>query len=181
LIGPQDNPRVGESPIVVLAYDYWQSRFGGDPGIVGETLIVNDQALEIVGVAPEGFTGVMQGWQPSVFVPATMRWLMQPEEPRNDEDRQAHWLYVFARLKPRVSIEQAAAELNGFFRGVIRDVEAPLLTGVTPEQMEQFLARTLVLKPGKRGQTVAGSAVTSPVSLLLGATGVVAMWPSLTA
>ena len=46
LIGPQDTPRVGESDVAVLSYEYWQSRFGGDAAVVGETLTVNNRALD---------------------------------------------------------------------------------------------------------------------------------------
>ena len=72
LIGPQDEPRVGESSVVVLGYDYWQSQLGGDPDVIGDTLTVNGRALEIIGVAPAGFTGMTLGVRHQVFVPITL-------------------------------------------------------------------------------------------------------------
>ena len=65
---------VGESAVVVLSNDYWQNQFGGDPDVVDRTLVVNGQALTIIGVAPAGFSGVVVGQRPQVFVPLTLRW-----------------------------------------------------------------------------------------------------------
>ena len=87
LIGSQDEPSVGESAVAVLSYDYWQREFGGDPAIVNKPVPINGQDLTIVGVAPWKPSGAMLGWNPQVFVPLTLRWLMQPEEVRGDENR----------------------------------------------------------------------------------------------
>src|SRR5688572_11553328 len=69
LLSPQDDQKVGESPVVVLSHSYWTSRFGGNPSVIGEALIVNGQHLTIVGVAPLGFDGTTLGAKPQVFVP----------------------------------------------------------------------------------------------------------------
>src|SRR6056297_1168352 len=100
LIGPQDEPRIGEGHVAVLSHAYWQNALGADPGVIGRTLIVNGQSLEIIGVAPEGFTGTSFGPGPQVFVPLTLRWLMQPYFQLDDDNRQSYWVYMFARLKP---------------------------------------------------------------------------------
>ncbi|TAJ95280.1 MAG: ABC transporter permease [Gammaproteobacteria bacterium] len=173
LIDPEDAPGVGESRVVVLGYRYWQNQYGGDPGVIGQTLTVNNQPLTIIGVAPEGFSGTMRGWGPQVFVPLTLRWLMQPEEPRNDEDRQAYWVTLFARLKPGVSMAAAESEINAFYRGVLRDVEAPNLLGLSAQQRAQFLEGSVVLDPGARGQEYVEVRLTDPLTLALGATGLV--------
>jgi predicted permease len=171
LIGPQDEPSVGESAVAVLSYDYWQRQFGGDPGIVNKTLPVNGQSLTIVGIAPEGFQGAMLGWNPQIFVPLTLRWLMQPEEERGDENRFSHWLYILARLKPGVSVEQASPAMNVLLAGITREVELPLLPDqVTAEQRERFVNRKMVLAPGERGHSNAASQSTTPLTLLLGIT-----------
>ena len=131
LIGPQDTPRVGESDVAVLGYEYWQSRFGGDAAVVGETLTVNNRALTIVGVAPEAFGGTLTGFRPQLFVPLTLRWAMQPEMPRDEDNRQAYWLSVFARLQPGVDVAVATDIVNRRYAAILAEVEAPLLTGVS--------------------------------------------------
>ncbi|HUL81629.1 MAG TPA: ABC transporter permease, partial [Gammaproteobacteria bacterium] len=171
LLGPQDEPAIGESAVVVLSYDYWQQQFGGDPGIVNKTLAVNGHDLTVVGVAAEGFQGAMLGWNPKVFVPITLRWLMQPEEQRSDEDRFNYWVYVLARLKPGVSVQQASAAMNVLFAGITREIEQPLLPNdLGAEQRARFLGRRMQLEPGARGHSNLASQATTPLTLLLGIT-----------
>ena len=71
-IGPADEPRVGESAVAVLSYEFWQRTFGGDASVVGKTLTVNGHSLEVVGVAPAGFRGTNIGVRTDVFVPLTL-------------------------------------------------------------------------------------------------------------
>ncbi|HEX6996888.1 MAG TPA: ABC transporter permease [Gammaproteobacteria bacterium] len=126
LLAPADDRVIGESRAVVLRHEYWLNQFGGDDGVVGDTLIVNGQPLTIVGVAPAGFSGTTVGVRPDVFVPLTLRWLLDPTMPREQaENRLSYWLYLFGRLRPDVSMEQAAVSLNALYRGIINDVEAP--------------------------------------------------------
>src|SRR5262245_24998404 len=95
LIGPEDEPGLGESAVVVISYEYWQSRFGGDPNIVNQTLMVNGESLTIIGVGPAGFTGTTIAQRPQIFVPLTMAWQVRPTAARNQEDRRAYWLSMF--------------------------------------------------------------------------------------
>ena len=73
LLNSNDDKLVGESRVVVLSYNYWSSRFGLDPTILNKQVIVNGQSLTIVGVAPKGFDGTTIGMRPAVFVPITLR------------------------------------------------------------------------------------------------------------
>ena len=168
-IGTEDTRVVGESLVAVLSYEHWQNNFAGDPNVIGKTVKVNNQDLTIIGVAPESFTGMMRDYEPLVYVPVTLRWLMQPEEPRNDENAQAYWLTLFARLKPGVSREQAQAEMSALYGGALSE-EAPLLTGVTDEQRALYVAGRLELDPGSRGQIYTELRSADPLSLAFGAT-----------
>jgi putative ABC transport system permease protein len=174
LIGPQDEPGLHESPVAVLSYDYWQSRFGGDRGVVGRTLTVNDQALTVIGVAAEGFTGAMPGWRPAVFVPLTMRWQMQPDEPRGYELNPLNrFLYAFARLRPGVTVEQATAEIGGLYAGIVAERVLPVVTYLNDAQREQLRTQRMVLASAARGQNGGRVTPESPLTLLLGATALV--------
>ena len=51
LFDSNDDRLVGEAPVVVLSHGYWTSKFGADPGVLNQTIIVNGQTLTIVGVA----------------------------------------------------------------------------------------------------------------------------------
>lgn len=175
LIGPQDEPALGESNVVVLGYDYWQSVLGGDPAVLGDTLVVNNQPLTIIGVAPDGFYGAMTNWQSTVFVPLTLRWLMQPEEDRSRaEDRLNNWIYLFARLRPEVTVEQATTRINLLYSGIVRERDALQIPPFAGDaERAEYLNHGLVLEPAPRGQGAQVLTASNPLTLLLGATAFV--------
>lgn len=173
LIGPEDEPKVGESAVVVLSYDYWQTRFGGDPNVVGTGLTVNGQRLTVIGVAPEGFRGKIFGHQPRVFVPITLRWLMEPWRAHDEANRRSYWVYLFARLAPGISVERAAEGISGLYGGIINDVEAPLNSSMADDVLQQFRNKRISLEPGGTVQGLLANAVARPLTLLFALTAVV--------
>ena len=108
-------------------------------------MVVNGQTLTIVGVAPPKFEGTTLGSTPEVFVPITLRGSMQPGF-TGFANRRSYWAYLFARLRPGVSIDQARLAMAGTYRGLINDVEAPLQRGLSDQRMQEFRARTLVIE-----------------------------------
>ncbi|HEX6324063.1 MAG TPA: ABC transporter permease, partial [Vicinamibacterales bacterium] len=139
LLTPDDDRAVGESAVVVLSHAWWRTRFQQDPGVVGRRLTVNGLPMEIVGVAPDGFSGTTLGSRPQIFVPITMRSAMERNfRPAHFANRQNYWVYLFARLKPGVSVEQASAGLNQIYSSIINAVEAPLQQGMSEQTMERF-------------------------------------------
>jgi predicted permease len=172
LIGPGDDPSPGQSPIVVLGYRFWRAQLGADPGVLNQTVTVDGQALTIVGVAPRGFEGTTIGREPKVFVPVTMRALLEPTY-RGFEDRRSYSFYLFARLKPGVSLDRAHAMLEPQYRAIINDVEVPLQKGMSDQTLARFRTKPLHMEPGSRGQsTIPGRAAPS-LRLLLGVTALV--------
>ncbi|HVT73711.1 MAG TPA: ABC transporter permease [Lacunisphaera sp.] len=93
--------------VAVLSYDSWQSRFGGNPGIIGRRLVVDGRPVEVVGVMPRGF-----------FFPIKRTELWVPMSLKSDWDRARvargtdSW-HVTGRLAPGVSLDRARAELAG--------------------------------------------------------------------
>jgi putative ABC transport system permease protein len=172
LLGPDDDRTIGESHVVVLSYAWWQTRFGLDPSVLNDTMIINGQSMTIVGVAPRGFDGTTLGTSPQVFVPITMRGFMQPGF-KGFERRQAYWAYLFARLKPGVSIEGASAALNAQYHNIINDVEAPLQKGMSDQTMARFRAKAITMEEGPRGQSTVSREARTPLLLLLSVTGLV--------
>jgi predicted permease len=172
LLGPGDDRVVGESRVVVLSHRYWQSRFGLNPAVLNDTLTVNGQSLTIVGVAPRGFTGTTLGADPEVFVPITLRGQMEPGFTGFD-NRRSYWAYVFGRLKPGTSIDQARAGINIPYRSIVNEVEAPLQTGMSDQTMKRFRAKELDVTPGARGQSSTSTEAKGPLTLLLGVTALV--------
>ena len=172
LLGPDDDRVIGESPVAVLSHGWWQSRFGADPNVLNDTIIVNGQSLTIVGVAPRDFTGTTLGATPQVFVPITLRGLLQPGF-NAFENRRNYWVYTFARLKPGLSLEQAKTAINVPYRQIVNDVEAPLQEGMSDQTMARFKAKGLQLEDGWRGQSSVHGEARTPLLLLLGVTALV--------
>lgn len=173
LLGPYDDDVGGGSEVVVLSHAYWQSRFGGRADILDEPLVVNGQPMTIVGVAPEGFNGTTVGLRPDVFLPITMRWRLAPDARSPPENRRAYWVYLFARLKPGVSMEEAQSAVDTPYRAIINEVEVPLQEGMSDEMMARFRARGVRLEPGSRGQSTFAEDGRVPLALLLAVTALV--------
>ena len=140
--------------------------------VVGSPITVNGTALTVIGVAPRGFEGTTLGTRPHVFVPLSMREVLLPGW-KGLDNRRSYWAYVFGRLKPGVSLEQARAALEVPYRAIITDVEAPLQTGMSDQTMQLFKTKPLTVEPGARGQSEVRVEARAPLLLLLGVTALV--------
>jgi hypothetical protein len=125
-----------------------------------------------VGVAARGFKSTTLGTEPEIFVPMSMREQLSPGW-KGFEDRRSYWAYLFARLKPGISIDQARAAMNGVYRPIITDVEAPLQKGLSDQTMGRFRTKPLIIEPGYRGQSSVHGQARTPMILLLSVTGIV--------
>ncbi|MBL8136029.1 MAG: ABC transporter permease [Acidobacteria bacterium] len=172
LLTPADDTTPGAHPVAVISHGYWTSRFAQDPAIVGQPIVVNNTALTVVGVAPPGFEGTTLGLRPNLFVPLSMRAVMQPGWEGFD-DRRRYWVYVFGRLKPGVTMTQAQAALEGPYRAILVDVEAPLQAGMSDQTLERFKAKSLVMTPGQSGQSSVDDEARTPLLLLMAVTALV--------
>ncbi len=105
-----DNP--GAYPVAVISYRLWQSLFQGDPGAVGRTIRVNRYELTVAGIAPEEFRGTMPGMRMEIWIPMSMAPLLNGQGDWLLEDRTERQMWVTARLKPGVALEQAKAEVE---------------------------------------------------------------------
>jgi predicted permease len=172
LIGPDDDKTPGTHFVAVISYDYWKRRFELNPAMINETLIINGQAMTVIGVAPQGFKSTTLGETPEVFVPITMRGLMSPGF-NGFENRRQYWAYLFARLKPGVSMLQAQTAINGPYHAIINDVEAPLQKGMSDQTMARFKSKVVTLEPGQRGQSDIDSEARAPLLILFAVTATV--------
>ena len=174
LISPADDEHPGQHDGVVLSHRFWKNELGADPGVLDDTLVVNGRRTRVIGVAPAGFDGTTLGSRPDVFAPLSMRAALESFFGEEDFDnRRAYWAYVFARLAPGVSMAQAAAEINGAYRPILAEVEAPLQAGMSEETLQRFLAKEVVLEEGRRGQSSLHGEARTPLVLLFAITAVV--------
>jgi predicted permease len=172
LLDSNDDRLVGESRVVVLSHGYWSSRFGLDPTVLNKQLIVSGQRLTIVGVAPKNFEGTTIGMRPAVFVPVTLREMLDTNF-NSWSIRTDYWAYLFARLRPGVTIEAARASLGAQYHALLNDVEAPLQHGISQQTLARFRAKPILLEPGGRGQSSLPDEAKIPLRLLLGVTAFV--------
>src|SRR5436190_15735575 len=117
-----DGEAPGGNPVVVLSHRFWVRRFNQDPGIVGRILVINGHPFAVVGVAGKGFqgTGVRAG---DVWLPINMVAISQGKDLL--ANRGAGWLLAGGRLKPNISIPQAAAEIDAIGRTLALDFPEP--------------------------------------------------------
>ena len=112
--------------------------------------------------------------RPAVFVPITMRAQMQPgPSGAGFENRRSYWAYLFARLKPGVTIDAARVALNGAYRPIVNDVEAPLQQGMSEQTMARFREKPSSMEPGARGQSDVHREARAPLLILFAVTGTV--------
>jgi predicted permease len=105
VIGPHDEQGSTPRPVAVLGHGYWMRRFGGSADVLGSTIAVDGTPYTIVGVSPPDFFGMQVGRRVDVSVP-----IDGTDEPRFWKSRA-----IVVRLKPGVSREAAAADLNASF------------------------------------------------------------------
>ena len=172
LFTQSDDEKIGANFVVVLSYAFWQSKFGGDAGAIGEQITVNGQSMTIIGVAPQGFDGTTLGALPKIFVPVSMCELMEPGW-KGFENRQSYWLYVFARLKPNERIDQAKVGINALYHPIVNDVEVALQKGMSDLTMAKFRKKEILVAPGKQGQSQLHKDARTPLYMLLGVTAIV--------
>jgi predicted permease len=110
-----DDREPGAAPVAVVSHAFWKNSLGGDPGVVGRILTVNGVSLTILGIAPEGFTGLLAGLSPDVWAPFMMA-SMVLHDPEWHTRTAAFSLFGVGRLKPQVSAKQAQGELTALTR-----------------------------------------------------------------
>jgi predicted permease len=108
---PEEDRTLDTHPVVVLGNDFWKRRFNSDPAIVGRTVYLNSHPFKVIGVAPASFEGVKFAIRQDFWAPLMMqtRLGVYREWPTN---RLFNNLNLLGRLKPGVTMKQAAADLN---------------------------------------------------------------------
>jgi putative ABC transport system permease protein len=106
--------------VAILEHQFWRQQFGGDPGIIGRTITLNNRAYTVVGVMPAGFEFPLQRKPVSVWTTFSADQSTDDNTPPLTKQRGAHWFSVIARLKPGVSITQAQAAMDVITAGLAK-------------------------------------------------------------
>jgi predicted permease len=105
---PDEGWLPGKDTLMVLSYKYWQKRFGGNPGVLGQPVQVNNHAFTIIGVAPENWHGAYYFLEPDFYLPLSTIGVLDPQSDALT-NRNAAFLRVVGRLQPGVTAAQAMA------------------------------------------------------------------------
>ena len=114
---PEDDEPAA-APVAVISYAAWQRRFGSDPNIVGQRIDLSSTPFTIVGVAPEGFTGLLKPYSPEFWIPIGKHATLRDGGAASLQNRQERNLDIVGRLKPGVTLEQAKANMTALARGL---------------------------------------------------------------
>ena len=110
---PEEDSGPGENPVAVLGHGFWEEAFGGDPGVLGQTLTLAGRPYTVVGVAPEWYNSmVFQGLKMDVFVPVSMSAEIGGSSDAIYTRRNNNRFDLVARLAPGVSVGEARARLD---------------------------------------------------------------------
>ena len=103
-----DSPR----QVVVLSYPFWKEKLGGDPGVLGKTLMLDGAAFTVVGVAPGEFTGLMVGTAPDFWVPMAVEQRFMHDEKDRLTNRDSYWLIVAGKMRRAGDRKSVQAEMH---------------------------------------------------------------------
>jgi predicted permease len=179
MIGPQDETAAGADRVAVITHAYWNSRFAGDPAIVGKPILVSNEPMTVIGVAQEGFDGVNLGRAAQVFVPITMAGLITPLGDKKDvgkvlENRRQRWLNVFGRLREGVTPEQAQASVQPFYASRLQmEVQEAAFARASAGDKERFVKGTVAVQPAGFGKSSLRRQLTAPLRILMAIVGMV--------
>lgn len=144
-----EEEHAGKAQVAILSYRLWQTRFGGTKDVIGQTAILDGVPHTIIGVMPQGvnYPGATELWTPLVI---------RPESSANRGDR---FLRVLARLRPGITEQQAASEMNAITKELSREYPAT--------NKDVGAANLISLR-----QAISGG-IRSPLLILMGAVGFV--------
>jgi predicted permease len=159
VLGEDDNRVPQGHPVVVLSYDFWRNRFGADPTIVGRALILDDQAVTVVGVAAAGFRGVNVDrpadlWEPAMMVKGNLR-----EPGRN-------LLWLVARLRGGVSRQHAQAGVDVALRQFLADAFG---SHPNPAFRKTAMSQHMEVRDGGLGLSLLRDRFGKPLTILMAA------------
>ena len=165
-----DDQTPGAHPFAVLSYNFWQRRFGADPGIVGKTIHLNGYPFTVIGVSEKGFYSVEVGHAPDVRIPLMMAdQLRQTPATPIFGRRDSEWLAVTARLKPGINIGEAQAAIDHSFQ-IAREPDVRSVIGESSDN-RNFRSLRIQLDSASTGSSSFSRQFSEPLLVLMGLVG----------
>jgi putative ABC transport system permease protein len=160
-IGTSDDQPDGR--VALLGFGYWQRRFGGDPGVVGRAITVNNVPFTVIGVTPREFYGISSDVPAEIMMPAQTLTQVKAGHMSSDPLKpEASASDVIVRTKPGVDIRQVTAELSGIFKqAMIANA------GSDAGQIASIQKSWVELSPASQGVSSARNRFSEPLKVLM--------------
>ena len=160
LVDADDQPGGGpEGWAAVISHRAWIEQYHAETSVVGRHITVTDRAVTIVGVAPEGFEGILVAEHPDLYLPTEFGASLYGEASLHSGGHL--WLTTLARLQPGTSREQAAAEMDSIFPAVRNQTLPPAVL-----QQDEVKNSHLLVRAGRTGWSTLRLQYTKPLALL---------------
>jgi predicted permease len=160
----EDDRHPDAHPVTVLTYDYWKSRFNGNPAILNQSILLNGQPMTVVGVAAPGYHGFDPGARTDVLVPTMMKREMTPTW-YGLADRRFLWLQLVGRLRSGVTARQAQASLEPYYHGLLI-MEMQTMKFRSENNRARFATKPLIFEPAAKGVSDLRAQFSSPLVIL---------------
>lgn len=144
LLTTSDDLKPGAHPYAVISYDYWKSRFGRRPDVLGRSFRMGNDLYQIVGVSPEGFTGTEPGSLTDIFLPTMTN-------VKAIENRHWSWFRIWVQVQPDVNPDQVREKLQATFRHYREEAAKEFASTAQKGEVEQFVNSTVSLEPAAAG------------------------------
>lgn len=164
-----DDTDAGAHPVAVISDSWWTRRFAQDPKILGKKLTIGSTVYTIIGVTPPGFFGTTVGESTDLWIPLSMQKQVSPGwNGLNDKFFQS--LYLLARLKPGVSIQQAGADTTLLFKQILEEYAGPQ---PSPERLKDIQHASIAITSAATGLSRLRFQFSMPLRILMVVVGLV--------
>ena len=171
MIDLSDDTKKNAHPVLVLNYGYFARRFGSDPNIIGQSLRINSQLYQVIGVAPKGFSGLEMDSVASIYVPMAQKTQITTTWD-GMEDPNFYFLHVYGLLKKGIDPRAAKANLDSLVGPMIED-ELKAYPSFSAKGQARFRSRRFTLIPAGTPLIAERKTIESALYLLLGVVGLV--------
>jgi putative ABC transport system permease protein len=153
LMSQTDDTTPGGNPVAVLSFNYWKTHLGADANVVGQTMSINGQPFQIIGVSAPAFQSAVWGQVPDVFVPMSMLEQVRPGRGGRLQDHKDRWMNIVGRLKAGETPEHARVAMAPLWHALrAEELKALGARAGSKRFVDEFLNHSeLQVLPGARG------------------------------
>src|SRR5215469_16073683 len=163
VLADSDDQTIGGHPVAVASYSWWQRRFGKRPDVLGKSVTIGNTVYTVIGVTSPDFFGVTVGQSPDLWIPLAMEKEISPGWNGLDKNL-FQSLYVVARRKPGISIEQANVNTNLLFHQILHEYVG---AQPSPQQLNDIDHAQIVLTSAATGLSQLRREFSVPLRVLM--------------